>query len=271
VVGANGFLGGAVVAKCLDKGWEVDCLVNENKENISKEVSNIYTIESIGTASYDFVFNMAAAIPYGDFNKTNEKLIDTNISLPVYLHRQFIGAKIIYASSVSVYGNTTGVINEDSGMVSPNKYGLSKLCGELITSHHDRYSIVRFSSLYGRGMNGSTFIPRIVQDARDRKIITLLGSGERKQNYVYVSDAAGYCIQAALDGTNEIYLGVDVKSYSNKEVAEIVAGNIPGCKISYIGEDTSPSFEYENEHTLTALNFRPEINLEFGIKELING
>lgn len=273
VIGANGFLGRNVAKKCVNLGWITDAVVNSNSDKVPNGVSNIvktYELEKLKENEYDYVINTAACIPYGQYNTPNDGFITSNINLPLSLHHLFPHSKIVFSSSISVYGNNTGVVNEQSDIISPTLYGLSKLTGELITRHHQQFAIVRFSSLYGAGMYMGSFIPRVVSDAITKGKITLLGTGERKQNYLHISDAADYCIHAAMNGQNEIYLGVSTRAYENREVAQIVAASIEGCEIVHNGADTSPSFLYNNDFTLNSLNFSPQVTLEEGIKELTN-
>jgi UDP-glucose 4-epimerase len=272
IAGANGFLGNTLTRKCIDKGWSVDALINKSSGNIDNRVGKIVTANALNNCAtdYDYVFNVAAHIPYGKYNDITGQLIVSNIDLPLKLHQKFSQSKIVFASSVSVYGSSDGLLNENSDIVNPTKYGISKLTGEMITALHDKYSIVRFSSLYGNGMYKGTFIPNILNDAMSKGHVNLLGKGLRKQNYIHVSDAAGYCINAALSGDNDVYLGTSAKSYENREVAEIVS-SLTGCMINYINDDFSPSFEYDNKKTREKLNFTPRISLDEGIKQMIDG
>jgi UDP-glucose 4-epimerase len=273
VLGANGFLGRHLAQICAGFGWEVDVVFHTSKSHLSLASGRVLPVEELEKLSdvhYSYIFNSAAFIPYGAYDKADERLLESNIELVLRAHKTFPKSKMILASSVSVYGSNEGVLTEKSSCLNPTAYGLSKLASEMITAHHSQYSILRFSSLYGRGMFSGTFVPKIIDGAKNKKLITLLGLGERKQNYLHVRDAAQYCVQAALNGTNEIYLGVDHRSYRNAEVAEYVAQNVAGCKIAYDGKDNSPSFEYDHSYTAEKLKFKPQTSLAEGIKELIH-
>lgn len=272
IVGANGFLGRTLAKKCIAKGWHVDVVVNSSNHHLPEGVENVFTSAALEEASavYNYVFNTAANIPYGKYNEVTEQLVASNIELPLSIHRLFPEAKVIFASSISVYGNNHGLLNEASEIINPTAYGLSKLSGEMITAAHRNYAIVRFSSLYGSGMYSGTFIPYIINDAKSKGAINLLGEGLRKQNYIHISDAAEYCIHAALHGINDIYLGVYTKSYQNREVAEIIS-SLTGCAVNYTGVDNSPSYEYDNIKTLERLKFTPGIPLEEGLNQMIDG
>lgn len=269
IVGANGFLGRHLALACISRGWVVDVVINKSEDHLPPGINKVLSLSEAGDVGYSYIFNVAAYIPYGAYDVPDEQLTAVNVELPRQIHLRFPGAKVIYASTVGVYGQMTGTINECSPSVLADLYGQSKLSGEEATAHHSHYAVVRFSSLYGRGMYGHTFLPNIVRDAKSKKTITLYGSGERKQNYLHISDAAAYCIAAALCDKNGVYLGVSGRSYTNKEVAETVA-NYTGAAISYQGADNSRSVEYDNSYTRDTLNFNPVVGFEEGIKDIIN-
>ncbi|ANE52442.1 NAD-dependent epimerase/dehydratase family protein [Flavisolibacter tropicus] len=274
IVGANGFLGRTLLLQCLSEGWTVHSLVSSLTNSNCSKADKVFSIETIQESkedNYDYIFNVAAYIPYLIGSEKNEKLIDSNIDLVLKLHKWFPDSKIIFASSISVYGSNKCVLTENSECFHLAEYGLSKLAGELITSYHQQFSIVRFPSLYGKGMYAETFIPRVINDAKAKGEITLFGDGSRMQNYLSVYDAARYCINAALYGENEVYLGIYPKSYSNWQVAELIAIQFEPCKIKFAGADLSKSVCFDNSYTLNKLMYTPEISLEVGLKELING
>ena len=161
-------------------------------------------------------------------------------------------------------------VSENSPLNNPNTYGMSKLVGEFIAKFHPHSSITRFSSLYGIGMNETTFLPKIIHSALHKKKITLWGDGSRKQDYLHVADAAELCILTGLTGKKgKVYLGANGQSYSNLEVAHIVQKCVPGCRIEYSGENYAHSSHYNNKWTMKELNFVPKISLDEGIKEMV--
>lgn len=270
IIGANGFLGRALVNKCLDKKWKVDCLYHSNKEFIPTQCK-CFHIDDLETLddSYDVIFLLSSFIPYGSFNIPDKRFIETNIKIPLRTIEKFKKSKIIFSSSTSVYGLPDLTISENSSFVDPTLYGLSKLGGEFILQSHPDYQIIRFTSIYGQGMYPDTFIPKILNEAQKKKIITLFGKGSRLQNYLYIEDAIGYIMAAAKRKESGIYLGVDSKSYSNAQVAGIIQKLIPGCKINYVGSDNSPSFVYNNSVSTKLLDYSVQFTLEKGIQHLI--
>lgn len=270
VLGANGFLGRHLVRKSLNRDWVIDCVYHKDKSYIPS-MCRSFTLDELieQNNNYDLIFLFASFIPYEKSDSINESLIDSNIVLPLKLIKKFPETKIIFSSSASVYGIHRTIISENSSFNNPNLYGLSKISAETILKLHSNYQIIRFSSIYGEGMNQNTFIPQIIQSATNDKKITVFGDGSRLQDYLYIDDAVAYCFKAAEQNTSGVYLGINGKSYSNKEVAKIIQELIPDCKIQYKDKDYNPSFIYENSLTKQLLQFTPSVNLEDGLRKVI--
>ncbi|MBI2085900.1 NAD(P)-dependent oxidoreductase [Candidatus Daviesbacteria bacterium] len=271
IIGANGFLGRNLVRKCLELNWKVDCVYHNKKEFIPKQCSSVHIddLEKLED-SYNAVFLVAAFIPE-DKSVLDQKLLDVNIVVPLRVSAKFKKSKIIFSSSASVYGVHDSIISENSSFNNPDNYALSKLSAECILKFSSSYRIVRFSSIYGQGQTLKTFIPKLLEQAKVNKKLTLFGTGARLQNYIYIEDAVGYLIAAVSPKVSGIYLGVAGRSYSNTEVAGIIQNLVPGCKIQYRGEDNSPDFVYDNSYSQKILKFKPRFSLEEGIGEMLNG
>jgi UDP-glucose 4-epimerase len=269
IIGANGFLGRFILSACLSRGWQVDAIYHRTR-NFIPETCPALPITALDSCpnDYDVVFLVAATIPYGSFDSPGGALVDANVKLVLTTVDKFHKSKIVFASSVSVYGTPVNPLTEQSPFNCPSLYGLSKLAGEFIVSQQSRYAIIRYSSLYGKGMNRNTFIPVIIRQARETGVITLYGDGSRRQDYLHVADAAELAMTATLHEENGIYLGVRGESVTNLEVAQAVQSSFPASRIVFTGSDTSPSFIYDNAFTMEALNCRPLHSLTVGIKEL---
>ncbi len=270
IIGANGFLGRNLVKRCLELDWSVDCVYKDDKGFIPKQcvTYHIDDLEKIDK-SYDVVFLLSAFIPYGKFEVYDKELLEVNIKIPLRVVDKFTRSKIIFSSSVSVYGTHDSTIVEESSFNNPNAYALSKLAGECILRFGKNYQIIRFSSLYGTGMNAQTFIPKILKEAREDGKITIFGNGSRLQNYLYIEDAVGYLIAALSQKQSGFYLGVFGRSYLDKEVAEIIQGSIDECKIEFTGGDNSSSYVYNNSYTNEVLKFTPQYPLDKGIRKML--
>jgi len=270
IAGARGFLGSVLAKKCLERNIRLSVLVKAGTElSFASSCAQVYTDVNALPDEFDVVFNAAAYIPYGKYGAATPGLFTSNTLLNYQLLERIPNAKIVYASSVAVYGNAVGIISETSDVSAPTMYGVSKLAGEMVGACFNKFSVVRFSSIYGPGMYSNTFIPAIIRSAKTNRMISLLGNGSRLQNYIHVRDAAGFLFAAAESGNNRVYLGVAEESCSNQKIAEIIQSNLPSTGIEYKGDDTSPSFVYDNAITRNELNYQCKIGIESGIRELI--
>lgn len=276
IVGTNSFLAQQLTKQLqLDhKDLLLDGIYNKNLDRTDRsKFRKLIQVDDLETLNdtYDLVFLIAAFIPYGEYSTANIKLITSNITLPARVLTQFESAKLVYASSVAVYGDITDkVITEDTPFIKPTKYGASKLAGETVISNAKRFAILRFTSIYGKGMTARTFLPYIVDKAKTAGQITLFGDGSRKQDYIHVEDAANLLIAASKHKDNSVLLGCNGTSVSNKEVAETIQSLLPNVSIDYKGEDQSASFDYSSARIVDLLNFKPSVTLRNGLEMMIN-
>lgn len=263
VVGANGFLGSALVDKLLSQEYEVVAVYNSSFDKINKK-AKILTKEELFDSNIqpDTVFYLS-----GNYAVPHEKLLVLNDDLYKYSLR-FPNSKMVYISSTNVYGNSDQVITENSAFTNPGTYALSKIAGEFIVSAMKHFSILRLAYIYGPGISNNSFIPQIIKSAKENKRITLFGNGEREQDYIYIDDAVNMCFASALNENNSIYLGATGISVSNKEIAEEIQKHTD-CSITFIGEETGKSFYFNPSKTFKELNWHPTITIADGIQKML--
>ena len=104
--------------------------------------------------------------------------------------------KIIFISSLDVYGNTGESISEATPCTPESLYGLSKLyCEKMIeASCIDRnitYHILRLGHVYGPGEESyRKVIPVMIENAIKGLPISIYGNRETKRSFIYVKDVA---------------------------------------------------------------------------------
>src|SRR5215471_20579196 len=203
VVGANSFLARAVIEKTAPLN-RLTGVYHVDRSNPVPEVQYI-SVQDMGQLRDEFevVFMIAAYIPDESHQPDLDKLEIANVKLPELVCTKFKNARIIYASSVSVYGSAGGKFDERSLPRPTTPYGSSKQRGENIIRTHPSYASIRISSMYGPAMKPHTFLPRIVKQALLNKRISLWGTGKRLQNYIHVRDVAEIFIRAALRESND--------------------------------------------------------------------
>jgi len=268
LIGANSFLSRVLSQLLLDAGQRVEGVIHKNSDKLLAGIS-YYSSEDLGNLPDDFdtLYIISAHIPTKIESDTNAHLFDSNVRLTETLCKQFPSAKIIYASSVSVYGEQAQLLYEQDAIAPNNVYGISKLWGEHIVRQANKYAVLRISSMYGVGMNLHTFLPRTIQQALNGNI-TIWGDGQRQQNYISVFAVAQYLLAAANCQDNGTYLAVDNTSYSNIEIAKLIQQHCP-CAIDFFGNDNSSSYYYNNNESRNKLNIDTRENLKENLEALI--
>lgn len=271
IVGSNSFLAWHLIAALHESNYIIG-IYNKNKNNLSDKIINFST-EEINTlqTEFDIVFIVAAYIP-NNYHQITEKLYESNILLITKIVNRFNNSKIVYCSSVAVYGDPSNrIISERSYSVEPSEYGISKIWAEtIVKSNCKQFSIVRISSMYGINMKMDTYIPRIILNSIKNKEIEVWGKGERLQNYIHVEKVVEFLIQSSITESNNIYLATSGQSISNYELALFVAHET-NATVKLGGEDLSASAIYQNNDSCNQLGINNESieDLKENIKKII--
>lgn len=269
VTGANGYLANFLIKSLSSEKLELVALTrNALSSDKAKPFKACYTdIDKliISEKSFDLIYHLASYIPYGHMDRISSELIESNVLLTAKLAMSYPNSKFVLSSSVSVYGQPLEqVISLSSPFNNPNRYGLSKIAAEAIVMNIEKFSIVRFSSIIGPGMKEVSFVPKIVNLAKNTKEIVLLGNGSRLQNYIDVRDAVRMLISEAHNSKSQIILGTSNESYSNLQVATLVS-ELVDSRIILQGEDNSPSYVYKNSN-----EFNYEYDLKRSLKDMVS-
>ena len=272
ITGAAGFLGRHVTMLFR----EYDCvflLSPGSKGNSPFESLCYHAVDDLIAAitEVDVVIHLAAFIPYGSMNEPSARLQEVNVELTQQLAKAYAGARWVFASSVSVYGNSNEAVISTSIIATPNNpYGQSKLQAEQIVSQLHNAAIVRFSSIIGKGMKPVSMIPKWIEQARKEGRIQIWGKGTRTQNYIDVRDAAALVHLLAFSNWKGIVLGTSPKEYSNAQVAATIASQLP-VEIQHTAHADESGAFYEDNVAHQAIGFMPKFDLRESIIDIIEG
>ena len=156
--------------------------------------------------------------------------------------------KIVYCSSVDVYGNSAydkeydpssfDVIDEKTSVKPNDKYGLFKLLSEFFVKDYCAkngiaYEILRFGPIFGVGDLRTNFlIPHWISDAKEGKDLLLYGHPDMKRNLIFVDDVCFFVIKAINCKDNETINIVSDNNYSIKTIAKmIIEESGTGCSL----------------------------------------
>lgn len=200
VTGANGFIGKYLINyfKKFDK-YKVLGVSHSNKNYFLNDI--IYTdykdikwLENILRKS-SILIHTAAYIPKEKGNYSNKETFHINSNIDKFITNAFLGFadKVIYFSSVAIYGYSyKDIINitEQSPVNILDYYSKSKLFGERVIreNYRNKEYILRLSSPYGIGKNNIGILEKTIYSAINNEQIEIYGSGNRTQDYIYISD-----------------------------------------------------------------------------------
>jgi dTDP-glucose 4,6-dehydratase len=143
------------------------------------------------------VVHLAAYIPWDRRQAHEPDVVLENVTPIAHLLRTSLEwprlRRVVYGSSVSVYGSGPLPFRESSPAQPATPYGAAKLAGErlldVLVSRGILVASLRFSSLYGMGQYPGTVLPLMVDRAR-RGLPLDVFNPARVQDFLHVDDAA---------------------------------------------------------------------------------
>jgi len=263
VIGANGFLGGALVKKLISENQNVIAVYNLHFDKIDSRAKILNKEEFLNsTIEVDYIYFLG-----GNYLNSHNQLLEINFDLYKYINI-YPFAKHIYISSTNVYGTHSTDIKENSSFNNPSLYAQFKLSGEFLVSSLKNYSIIRLTYLYGPGITNTSFLPTIIKQAKEKLEININGDGERYQDYLYIEDAVDFIFLTSIRSESQIYLAATGTKTTNKEVAYLIA-NFTGCKVNFIGKEHASSYRFNPIKSLTTLNWKPKIKFKKGLLKML--
>lgn len=296
VTGGAGFIGSHLVEQLLKvkkvtKIVIIDHFKDGGSKNISsfkknkkisiykKDIRNFKSIINLFT-DVDIVYHLAAIADIVPSITDPKSYIENNFNGTINVlesMRLKKVKKIIYAASASCYGITKKIPTNENVPLNPEyPYAFSKLVAEDAIKHWSKVYNIKFISLrlfnvYGtrsrtKGAYGAVMGVFLKQKLKN-KPFTVVGNGEQKRDFIYVTDVANAFIKAGFSSkTGEIF---NVGANSPKSVNQLVK-LLDGKKIFIKKRPGEPDITCADIKKIKKmLGWRPKISFETGIKDLI--
>ena len=277
----------------LDKGYFAHCLTNadvlpECRADV-QHFADVRRFPSELLRGVDAVIHLAA-ISNDPMGKTFEEVTyDINYRASVEIARQAKAAgvkRFVFASSCSVYGLADDAPRSETSPLNPlTAYAKSKIRTELdLEKLADRtftVTCLRFATACG--MSERLRLDLVVNDfvacAVSSKNITILSDGTPWRPLIHIRDmAAAFDWAIGRDASSAAFLavnaGCDEWNYRVKDLAEAVAGIVPGVSVSINHKAPQDSRSYRVDFALyrkLAPNHQPRVDLATTIQELKAG
>lgn len=257
VVGGAGFLGSILVESLLDQGYQVtifDALLYGDESirhlldrpGLSLVRGDLRDI----AATVKAFKNAEAVVHLGALVGDPACNIDEGLTLEVNRDATAKAAAIarglgierfVFASTCSVYGASSNVLDEDSPLDPISVYARSKMESEqlLLAQSGQGFwpTVLRFGTLYGRSQRErfDLVVNLLTAQAVVTGEITVFG-GTQWRPFVHVRDAADAvlrCLQAphSAVGGRVFNVGSDDQNHTLAQIAEIISAAVPGVKI----------------------------------------
>jgi len=296
ITGGAGFIGSHIAEKLLAKGINVTILDNlstGSTDNIPKNVKfingDILDPETINKSlkDIDIVFHDAAKVSIR--NSVNHFFDDakTNLSGTLNILKAFKDSgvkKLIYASSMAVYGEAKYTPIDEKHPVEPNSpYGISKLAAEkyclnICKNLNIDAIALRYFNTYGIKQTFTPYVGVItifITQLLNNQPITIFGDGNQVRDFVCVKDVADANILAMESDLKSEIINIGTgKGLSVNSMADILLELMGKGKElkkygpAQIGEPGSSIADISLANKL--LNFKPKIQIYQELPLVIN-
>jgi len=225
------------------------------------------------------IVHLAAAIPTTSRGEASEQVAAGNrrIDDNVFAFAAEAGAAVVFASSGSVYGEASGeVFREDSPTDPRGPYAEAKLRSEergakALGNAGLPFAALRISAPYGPGQPTWTVVQHFLRRALAGEELTYHGSGNRMQDFVYVTDVAeaiAGCVAASAAGVFNVASGQPVTMRELAAlIAEVVGGDIVVRASGQPDPQEGQRASYVIEAAERAFGWTPATSLRDGLRE----
>lgn len=184
-------------------------------------------------------------------------------------------SKFVYASSSSVYGETTDLPMRENGLTCPvSPYGVTKLAAEhLAVLYHRNYGVptvsLRYFTVYGPRQRPDMAFNRFIRAGLLNEPITIFGDGRQTRDFTYIADTVGATVAALESGPDGSVMNVGGGSRVTLNDALDAIEATLGVKLDrrYVERargDVTDTLA-DNSRAREALDFCPRVGLEEGL------
>lgn len=292
VVGGAGYVGSKLVPHLLEKGYAVTVLdlyiygkdVLEKHPNLLEIQGDMRDLSLVDRAleGCEAVIHLACISndPSFELNPELGKSINFDAFEPfVALAKKRGVERFIYASSSSVYGvKEEPNVTEEMSLEPLTDYSKFKAaCEEILLKYRDENficTILRPATVcgYAPRQRLDVIVNILTNQAYHTGNIKIMGGGQMRPN-IHIDDMvdAYLCVLEAPEEKiqGEIF-NVGYHNHTVKEIGEIVACSVDGCKIDLIPTNDNRSYHISSDKIARTLNFVPLRSLKEAVESLID-
>lgn len=219
IFGGSGFIGTRLVPRLIAAGHDVsiaDIVPNRGHPGLFSrcDIRDAGAVRATCTGA-DVIYNLAAVHRDDVRPRSLYREVNVDGSANICAAASFQGIdRIVFTSSVAIYGFSAGEADEDTEPAPFNDYGKTKLEAEAVFKswYHAKpgrtLTIVRPTVVFGGGNRGNVFT--LIDQIRRRRF-AMVGSGDNMKSIAYVENVAAF-----LQHVLSVPPGFDVYNYVDK-------------------------------------------------------
>ena len=292
ITGGAGYIGSTLTELLLKSGYEVTVIDNlsynqlsllhlfgyKNFRFIKGDVTKFIELVDL-VKEHDIIIPLAAIVgaPACDQNKElATKLNFTQVKVIVDSLRK--DQMLIMPNTNSQYGSSSEIITEKSPFNPLSHYSKTKCDAENYIMERGNGICLRLATVFGVSPRMRTDL--LVNDFTLKSIVDgylVIFEGLFKRNYIHVRDITKtflFCIENYDRMNGDVFnVGLSEANLSKIELAEEIKKYVPRLVIKEdnFKEDFDKRNYIVSNEKLESFGWKPEVSLEEGIKELING
>jgi UDP-glucose 4-epimerase len=286
ITGGKGFIGRHLLRRLVNERPRRLITVDRTDEgsasgeHFNADLNNITSKDwaDRGVDNIDLVFHLASRTPKTKNDIMARQIYRDNIAATCNLLSSLPPTRrLLFASSIDVYGLTSDAIIDESTPLAPvNLYGASKVFGEEIVAlwaeaRGSKCSILRFGHIYGPGEEAySKLIPYTIRTIRNGSAPVVQGDGGALRAYLFVADAVEAIIRIAENSASSVTGPINLTSEESvpiRHVVELLCSFANGIKPCYDSRaPNGPSFRFNTERLRSIAGVWPMIGLSEGLR-----
>jgi UDP-glucose 4-epimerase len=289
VTGGAGFIGSHVVDRLLAAGMAPRIFdVRESEHHEAGEVDSVLgdllDRDALRAAmgGCDAVVHLAAAADVDDvaLRPAEAEAVNARGTLNVLEAARGAGvSRVVYASTIWVYGSATGTVDEDHTVELPDHlYTATKLAGEMYCrSYAALYgldcTVLRFGIPYGPRARPAGVIPIFVRKALAGEPVTIAGEGLQSRRFVYVEDLAEGVVRGlGPQAGGRVYNLVGDESVTVRGIADAVGDLLGGVDIVHTRARAADfaGAEVSGARAAAELGWRPATSFAEGLRRYVD-
>ncbi len=294
VTGGAGFIGSHLTEKLVEQGDTVTVIDNlntgkiENLKSVSKKINfvqnDIRDVEVIKNLmeNMDGVFHQAAMASVQDSFRIPEKFHDVNVNGTenIFKIAKEFGIKVVYASSSSVYGDTSILPTTESDEKRPiNPYAKTKFEKDKLAEQYAKNGLkvigLRYFNVFGpRQSKEYAGVIKLFLDRIQQGLPPLVnGDGLQIRDFVYVDDAVNANILSMKSDIDFEFFNIGTgTTISILDLANMII-KFSGLKIKPIHRSALPgdvrATQADITKVKTMLKWRPTISIQDWLKSAV--